>query len=83
MPGNYSVRMRKINQPSSNRRVVATPSSLLPLHKNEKETDPGLLGNLFYIFCAHFNENKLGVPPKVGVSWEVRGVVATQESFFF
>ncbi len=48
--------------------VVATPLEFfLRLHKNENETDPGLLGNLFYIFCAHFDEKKLGVPPKVGV----------------
>ena len=39
----------------------------LTMHKNEKATDPGLLSNLFYIFCAHFEENNLGVPPEVGV----------------
>ncbi len=35
------------------------PQVFLRLHKNEKETDPGLLSNLFYIFCAHFDE-KIG-----------------------
>ncbi len=50
-----------ILNPRLTRGVVATPPRIfLPLHKNAKETDPGLLGNLFYIFCAHFDEKKIG-----------------------
>ncbi len=50
-----------------------------PLHKNEKATDPELLGNLFYIFCAHFDGKKWGYHlgwGRVGrQSWEVVGLL--------
>ena len=58
-----------ILNPRLTRGVVATPplEFFYRCKKNAKATDPGLLGNLFYILFAHFDEKKLGVPPKVGV----------------
>ena len=44
--------------------VTATPLTVcLRPHKNAKESDPGHLGHLFYIFCGHFDENKTGGYP--------------------
>ena len=66
-------------------RGVANLSIFLPLHKNDKATDPGLLYYLFYIFCAHFDK-KMRVPPKMGVGQAStlggEGVVTTQHSCF-
>ena len=55
-------------------------------HKNAKATDPGHLGNLFYILCGQFDEKKIGGTPKDGgrvsrQSPRVRGVVATYPYF--
>ena len=49
-------------------RGVATPFTVFSRSlQNGKESDLGHIGNLFYILCGHFDENKLGVPPYPGV----------------
>ena len=54
--------------PSSNQGGDCNPLSVFPgRSKNAKESDLRLLSNLFYILCGHFDENKLGVPPYLGV----------------
>ena len=51
--------------------VTGPLTACLRPHKNEKESDPGHLGHLFYILCGHFDEKKkkkkTWVPPKMGV----------------
>ena len=53
---------KNLMHPSSNQGVglLQPPRFFLTLHKNEKATDPGLLGNLFYIFCPHLDEKQWG-----------------------
>ena len=54
--------------------------------QQQTQTDPVLKGNLFYIFCAYFDE-KMGVSARVGVlsvgrqSWVVGGC-CNSNSFF-
>ena len=72
---------------SINPRLINPSRFFLPLHKNEKTTDPGPLGNPFYILCPHFDE-EMGTNPSKGggrvgrQSWEMMVVFAIQNSFF-